>query len=209
MITGAREKDLLEAANLLLNARRTHTPIADLPPALQPASLEEVAPHPLVPRRSLWRDRPGWKIGAPSADATPFFAPMPRAWSGRLKAVLYGPAYRYRTLEAEIAFLLGSDLPAARAQPLRARRGPRRHRQLPSRHAKNSSPASSIPRLPAPASPPSPTSRHTAPLSTVPHVLTGAPSTSARNPSCSPSTAFLLPGRAHRLQHLRRPEERR
>ena len=43
MISGSREKDMIEAANLLLDARRTHTPIADLPPALQPTSLEEVA----------------------------------------------------------------------------------------------------------------------------------------------------------------------
>ncbi len=115
MITGAREKDLLEAANLLLNARRTHTPIADLPPALQPASLEEVARiHSFL--AEAYGEIGGWKIGAPSADATPFFAPMPRAWMAASGAVLYGPAYRYRTLEAEIAFLLGSDLPP-RAQP--------------------------------------------------------------------------------------------
>ena len=31
MISGSREKELIEAANMLLDARRTHTPIADLP----------------------------------------------------------------------------------------------------------------------------------------------------------------------------------
>ena len=38
-MTGYREKELMEAANLLLDARRTHTPIADLPLELQPKLL--------------------------------------------------------------------------------------------------------------------------------------------------------------------------
>ena len=58
----------------------------------------------------------GWKIGAGTPDATPFFAPMPRAWMAPSGAILAGPRYRYRVLEAEIAFLLATDLPA-RATP--------------------------------------------------------------------------------------------
>ena len=42
MISGSREKELIEAADLLLDARRTNTPIADLPPELQPTSLDEI-----------------------------------------------------------------------------------------------------------------------------------------------------------------------
>ncbi len=115
MIPGAREKDLLEAANLFLNARRTHTPIADLPAALQPTSLEEVTRiHAFM--AAAYGEIGGWKIGAPSADATPFFAPMPRAWMAASDALLAGPRFRYRGLEAEIAFQLGADLPP-RAQP--------------------------------------------------------------------------------------------
>jgi 2-keto-4-pentenoate hydratase len=115
MITGAREKDLLEAANLLLDARRTHSPIADLPSALQPTSLEEVAlVHSEI--AEAYGDIGGWKIGAATQDATPFFAPMPRAWMASSGAILAGPRYRYRVLEAEISFLLASDLPP-RAQP--------------------------------------------------------------------------------------------
>lgn len=111
MITGSREKELLEAANMLLDARRTHTPIRDLPAELQPTSLEEVACiHDFI--ADAYDEIGGWKIGAPSADATPFFAPMPRAWMAPSGAVLSGPTYRYRVLEAEIAFLLGEDLPA-------------------------------------------------------------------------------------------------
>ena len=115
MISASREKDLLEAANLFLNARRTHTPIADLPAALQPTSLEEVTRIHAIMAQSLG-EVGGWKIGAPSADATPFFAPLPKAWLAASPANLSGPRFRYRGLEAEIAFQLGSDLPP-RAQP--------------------------------------------------------------------------------------------
>ena len=41
MISHNRESDLLSAAGLLLEARRTAAPIDDLPSELQPASLEE------------------------------------------------------------------------------------------------------------------------------------------------------------------------
>jgi 2-keto-4-pentenoate hydratase len=110
MINGFREKELFDVTDILLDARRTNTPIADLPPELQPTNLEEVA---MVHTRMAmaYGDIGGWKIGAPSADATPFFAPMPRAWMAGSGALLYGPAYRYRMLEAEVAFLLGKDLP--------------------------------------------------------------------------------------------------
>ncbi len=105
----------MEAANLLLDARRTHTPIADLPPELQPTSLEEVA---RVHQEMIlaYGEIGGWKIGAGTPDATPFFAPMPRAWMAASGAILNGPSFRYRVLEAEIAFLLDADLPP-RATP--------------------------------------------------------------------------------------------
>jgi 2-keto-4-pentenoate hydratase len=110
MISGSRERDLIEAANLLLNARRTHTPINDLPAELQPTSLEEVA---RVHEEMIlaYGEIGGWKIGAGTPEATPFFAPMPRVWMASSGAILAGPTYRYRGLEAEIAFQLASDLP--------------------------------------------------------------------------------------------------
>ena len=115
MMTGARKQQLMEAADLLLDARRTHAPIADLPTDLQPTSLEEVATiHEAM--ALAYEDIGGWKIGAGSLEATPFFAPMPLAWIAPSGAILHGPRYRYRVLEAEIAFLLGSDLPP-RATP--------------------------------------------------------------------------------------------
>lgn len=110
MISGFREKQLMDAADRLLDARRTHTPLTDLPSDLQPTSLEEVAcMHDMI--ADAYGEIGGWKIGAPSADATPFFAPMPRVWMAPSGAVLVGPTYRYRVLEAEVAFLLGDDLP--------------------------------------------------------------------------------------------------
>src|SRR3569833_593527 len=108
MITGYREKELLEAANMLSDARRSHTPIADLPAHLQPTSLEEVeCIHDFI--ADAYGDIGGWKIGAPSAEATPFFAPMPREWMAASGTRLSGSAVRYRGLEAEVAFLLGQD----------------------------------------------------------------------------------------------------
>jgi 2-keto-4-pentenoate hydratase len=52
----------------------------------------------------------GWKVGAPTPDATPMFAPMPLAWIASNHAEL-GGRHRFRGLEAEIAFQMGKDLP--------------------------------------------------------------------------------------------------
>jgi 2-keto-4-pentenoate hydratase len=110
MITGVREAHLLEAANLLLDARRTLDTMIDLPLALQPVSLEEVN---LINTLMMAAYGPvgGWKIGAASPDAVPGFAPMPKAWIYPSGSVLSAASHRYRGLEAEIAFLLGTDLP--------------------------------------------------------------------------------------------------
>lgn len=110
MMTAAREKDLISAADLLLDARRTGKPIGDLPKELQPTSLEEAY---FVQDRMSWvyEDIGGWKIGAPTPDATPSFAPMPKAWMSCSGCEIRGLTHRYRGLEAEIAFLMGADLP--------------------------------------------------------------------------------------------------
>ena len=110
MMTGLREHQLFEAANTLMDARRTSEPIAELPPDQQPTSVEEAY---VVQDRMAWMygEIGGWKIGASTPDATPVYAPMPHGWIAGSGAILYGPTYRYRGLEAEIAFLLGEDLP--------------------------------------------------------------------------------------------------
>jgi 2-keto-4-pentenoate hydratase len=100
----------MNAADMLLDARRTNTPIADLPKDLQPTTLEEAY---FVQDRLSWAYEAigGWKVGAPSADATPMFAPMPLAWMSCSGCEMRGITHRYRGLEAEIAFRLGKDLP--------------------------------------------------------------------------------------------------
>ena len=109
MITAAREKDLINAADLLLDARRTGRPIADLPKEMQPKSLEEAY---FVQDRMSWAYDAvgGWKVGAPSPEAEPSFAPMPKAWISCSGCELRGLSHRYRGLEAEIAFCMGADL---------------------------------------------------------------------------------------------------
>ena len=107
-MTGSREQELTAAADALLNARRTGETLADLPVELQPTDLVEVYfVHGLL--AAAYGEIGGWKIGAPNAEATPLFAPMPRAWMAPSGSLLSGN--RYRGLEAEIAFLVGEDLP--------------------------------------------------------------------------------------------------
>jgi 2-keto-4-pentenoate hydratase len=111
MMNGTRQYQLTEAANLLLNARRANTPISDLPADLQPNCMDEVS-FIQDTIATAYGEVGGYKIGAGTADATPSFAPMPRAWIAPSGALLAGPTVRYRYVEAEIAFLIGSDLPA-------------------------------------------------------------------------------------------------
>lgn len=102
---------MISAADMLLDARRTNKPIVDLPAALRPQTLEEAY---FVQDRLSWAYETigGWKVGAPNAEATPMFAPMPAAWISSSGCELRGRVHRFRGLEAEIAFLLGEDLPA-------------------------------------------------------------------------------------------------
>ena len=115
MTTGSLEAKHLEAANLLLNARRTATPIDDLPPELQPATLEEAYAVQNI-MAEAYGPIGGWKVGAPTPEATPVFAPMPKLGIAASGSTLSGITWRYRGLEAEIAFLIGEDLPP-RATP--------------------------------------------------------------------------------------------
>jgi 2-keto-4-pentenoate hydratase len=115
MISAAREIELLSASELLLEARRTAVPIADLPADLQPVSLEEAYFVQDAMVRAIEPEEGhnvgGWKVGAPSLDATPIFAPMPFLWIADNASLLAGPQCRLRGLEAEVAFLIGADLP--------------------------------------------------------------------------------------------------
>jgi 2-keto-4-pentenoate hydratase len=108
-MTGEREKELMSAAAMLLDARRTNMPIEDLPAAVRPTTLDEA--YFIQDRLAIaYGEIGGWKVGAPTAEATPMFAPMPLAWIASNDALL-GGRHRFRGLEAEIAFLIGKDLP--------------------------------------------------------------------------------------------------
>ena len=110
MISGPREAQLLEATNMLLDARRTNCPIDDLPEPLQPTDMEEVYSIQDALSNSFGYAG-GWKVGSGTPDGVPLFAPMPRAWVAPGGSILIGHTHRYRGLEAEVAFLLGQDLP--------------------------------------------------------------------------------------------------
>ena len=115
-MNGAREDTLILLANTLLDARRESRPMLSLPPELVPANLEEVylVQDELV---SSFGEIGGWKIGAPTPEATPMFCPMPSDWIAPSGSVLAGRRWRYRGLEAEVAFLVGEDLPPRPEQP--------------------------------------------------------------------------------------------
>jgi 2-keto-4-pentenoate hydratase len=114
-MTGPEEARIIDAADALLDARRTGNTLTDLPANLQPQSLDGA--YAIQDRMiAALGDIGGWKVGAPSPDATPMYAPMPLAWIAASGSVLAGDRWRYRGLEAEIAFLVGRDLPP-RAQP--------------------------------------------------------------------------------------------
>ena len=108
MNNGVREAQHVEATNLLLNARRTGESIANLPEVLEPASIEEAyAIQDGIAR--AYGPIGGWKVGATSPEAAPLFAPMPARGIAPSGADVTG--IRYKGLEAEVAFLLGRDLP--------------------------------------------------------------------------------------------------
>jgi len=114
-ITAAREAELQQAADLLLTARRTHTPIADLPDALRPTNDAE-AFYIQDQIAAAFGPIGGYKIGARGPEGEPFFAPMPAAWLGEDGSLFRGPNHRLHGVEAEIAFQLTQDLPP-RATP--------------------------------------------------------------------------------------------
>jgi 2-keto-4-pentenoate hydratase len=108
-MTGPREAQLLSTVDLLLDARRTLVPMDALPAELAPTTLDEC--YFLQDKlAAVYGKVGGYKIGAPTADATPLFCPMPAAWIAPSGVKLAASTHRFRGLEAEIALLLAHDL---------------------------------------------------------------------------------------------------
>ena len=114
-ITSYDRDRLRQASEILLEARRTTTPIADLPVKLRPVSLLEAYYLQDVMLEELGTVA-GWKVGAPSPDATPVFGPMVDFGIASTGSLISVNMRRMRGVEAEIAFLLGDDLPL-RSEP--------------------------------------------------------------------------------------------
>ena len=109
-LTGSDRDRLYQAAGLLLEARQTRKSLDDLPPALQPTTLEEAY---YVQDLILEALGPvgGWKVGAPTPEASPRYAPMPQLGIAQSGGTIAADFRRLRGVEAEIAFLMGKDLP--------------------------------------------------------------------------------------------------
>jgi 2-keto-4-pentenoate hydratase len=110
ILSGVDKDRLHQAAEMLLEARRTVQPIDDLPLALRPKTLEEAYLVQDLMIQALG-DAGGWKVGAPSPDAKPLHAPMPLVTFARSGDRIAKEFRRMRGVEAEIAFRLGKDLP--------------------------------------------------------------------------------------------------
>lgn len=109
-MTGDREQQLLQATDLILDARRNGALLNDLPAELQPVDIGEI--YFIQDNIAVaFGEIGGWKIGAPNPETTPTYAPMPKSWISADGSLLHGERFRFRGLEAEIAFLVGKDLP--------------------------------------------------------------------------------------------------
>jgi 2-keto-4-pentenoate hydratase len=96
------------AARLLLNARRTSTPIETLPEACRPETEADAYAIQDAVARQLGELR-GWKVGAPTPEAPASFGPIFTLVDapGRFPSA----AHRVFGIEAEIAFRFARALP--------------------------------------------------------------------------------------------------
>jgi 2-keto-4-pentenoate hydratase len=109
-LPGVDKDRLYQVAEMLLEARRTLQPIDDLPPALRPKTLEEAYYVQDLMLQALGKVG-GWKVGAATPEGTPLYAPMPLEGFAASGDSIARQFRRLRGVEAEIAFLMGKDLP--------------------------------------------------------------------------------------------------
>ncbi len=109
-MNGEREEELIAATRMLMDARRTLVPMGELPEKVRPVS-EQEAYFVQEKLALVYGDIGGWKVGAATPESEPRCGPMPLAWMGSSGAVIPQSRCRLRGMEAEIAFLLGRDLP--------------------------------------------------------------------------------------------------
>jgi 2-keto-4-pentenoate hydratase len=110
VLAGADKDRLYRAAEVLLEARRTLQPIDDLPSELRPKTLDEAYYVQDLMLQALGNVG-GWKVGAPTPEATPLYAPMPVEGFAANGSEIGKAFRRLRGVEGEIAFLVGKDLP--------------------------------------------------------------------------------------------------
>jgi 2-keto-4-pentenoate hydratase len=111
MLSAQDADRMRQAAELLLQARRTTVPIDNLPEPLRPHSLDEAYFLQDTIAEALGTIG-GWKVGVPKPDATPLFGPMPLMGGFASSGDILSETFRrMRGLEAEIAFRFGKDLP--------------------------------------------------------------------------------------------------
>jgi 2-keto-4-pentenoate hydratase len=114
-LSGIDRDRMYQASEILLDARRTVDPVPELPVNLRPTSLTEAYFLQDIMIAELGAVA-GWKVGAPSPDVTPNFAPMYDFGIASSGSLIASAMRRLRGVEAEIAFLIGRDLPP-RATP--------------------------------------------------------------------------------------------
>ena len=114
-MTHATTPATLEAARLIIAAHRAGRPIARLPEALRPATVEEAYAIQDEVTKALGAVT-AWKVGQGGPTGPISIAPIYAANVHASGAVLDARALHHAGLEIEFAFKLARDLPA-RAQP--------------------------------------------------------------------------------------------
>jgi 2-keto-4-pentenoate hydratase len=104
------QRRMRDASEILLRARCTVTPITELPADLRPKTIEEAYHLQDLIVEELGAVA-GWKVGVSSPDGEPLFAPMASYGVAKSGWLIANKFRRLRGVEAEIAFLMGKDLP--------------------------------------------------------------------------------------------------